>query len=250
MPVSIHREASGFSKAADAYERGRPGYPSSVVDWIVETGGLREGRVVVDLAAGTGKLTRELSASGAEVIAVEPIAEMRAALGSSVPGVRQIAGTAEATTLLSGSADVVTVAQAFHWFASEAALVEIARVLKPGGVLVIVWNRRDLSQPIQIAISRIIEPYRSDTPSHVSGRWRQVMDATERFVAAGEVHVASEQVVDRQAFVDRVGSISFIANLPDAKRSEVLGRIAELVAGKPTQTLRYSTEAYAFRSVS
>jgi len=248
--MSLHRDAAGFSKAADAYDRGRPGYPGSIVDWIVDTGALSEGRVVVDLAAGTGKLTRELAVSGAEVVAVEPIAEMRAALATSVPGVRRIAGTAEATSLPSGSADVVTVAQAFHWFASDAALAEIARVLKPGGVLVIVWNRRDLSQPLQIAISRIIDPYRSDTPSHVSGRWREVMDATDRFVTGGETHVDSEQVVDRPTLVDRVGSISFIANLPDPERVEVLAEIADLVAEGQVETLRYFTDAYAYRSVS
>ena len=248
--MSLHRDASGFSKAADAYERGRPGYPSRIVDWIVDTGALREGRVVVDLAAGTGKLTRELTASGAEVVAVEPIAEMRAALAASVPAVRSIAGTAEATNLPSDFADVVTVAQAFHWFASEDALTEIARVLKPGGLLFIVWNRRDLSQPLQSEISRIIEPYRSDTPSHVSGRWRGVMDSTDRFEAVGEEHFDSEQFVDGTALVDRVASISFIANLPDPQRLGVLGRIAQLVADDPAQTLRYLTDAYAYRSVS
>jgi SAM-dependent methyltransferase len=246
--VSLHRDVAGFSKAVDAYERGRPGYPRELADWISEIGALGAGRVVVDLAAGTGKLTRELVGSRAEVIAVEPLAEMRAALIASLPGVRTVEGTAEATTLPAGSADVVTVAQAFHWFATESALAEIARVLRPEGVLVLVWNRRDLTQPIQARVSRIIEPYRTDTPSHASGQWQQVMGSTSHFTRLSEVHVDSEQVVDRSALVDRVGSISFVANLPDAQRSALLAEIAALIGEEPATTaLRYVTDAYAYR---
>ena len=244
----MHRQVTGFAKATDAYERGRPGYPPEIVDWIVEVGGLAPGRVVVDLAAGTGKLTRQLVASGAEVIAVEPLDEMRSALADMVPGVRCVAGTAEATTLPSESADVVTVAQAFHWFARESALAEIGRVLRSDGLLVLVWNRRDLSQPIQAEISRIIEPYRSGTPSHASGRWKVVMDETARFEMVGELHVSSEQIVDRLGLIDRVGSISFVANLPDEVRSSALARIGELMTDEPaTVSLRYTTDAYAYR---
>lgn len=245
--MSLHREVAGFSKSAEAYERGRPGYPQAVVDWIVEIGELGAGRVVVDLAAGTGKLTRELTGRGAEVFAVEPLAEMRAELVASAPGAQRVAGTAAATTLPSESADVVTIAAAFHWFAGEAALAEIARVLRPDGVLVLVWNRRDLGQPLQAEVSRIIDPYRSDTPSYVSGQWRSAMDATARFSPVAELHVDCEQVVDRAGLVDRVGSISFIANLADQERSAALAEIAELVGDEPaTESLRYVTDAYAY----
>ena len=142
----------------------------------------------------------------------------------------------------------MTVAQAFHWFAGEPALAEIARVLRPEGVLVLIWNRRDLAQPLQREVSRIIEPYRSDTPSHVSGRWRSVMDSTARFSMLAELHVEFEQVVDRVGLVDRVGSISFIAALADEQRVAVLAEIGELVADEPaTQVLHYVTDAYAYR---
>ena len=247
--MSLHREVEGFSKAADAYERGRPGYPGELVDWITEVGALGTGSVVVDLAAGTGKLTCDLVRTGAEVIAVEPVAEIRAALVSLLPGVTAVEGTAQATTLRTGSADVVTIAQAFHWFATESALAEIARVLRPAGVLVLVWNRRDLDQPVQAEVSRIIEPYRSDTPSYVSGLWQQLMSSTSLFASLGEVHIDSEQVVDRSTLVDRVGSISFVANLPDSRRLPLLAEIAGLVEEEPASTvLRYVTDAYAFRS--
>jgi SAM-dependent methyltransferase len=205
--------------------------------------------VVVDLAAGTGKLTRELVRTGAEVIAVEPVAEMRAALAGLLPGVTAVEGTAQATTLRAASADVVTVAQAFHWFATESALAEIARVLRPAGILVLVWNRRDLDQPVQAEVTRIIEPFRSDTPSHLSGVWQQVMSSTSLFASVAEVHIDSEQVVDRSALVDRVGSISFVANLPDSQRLSLLAEIAELVGDEPASTsLRYVTDAYGYRS--
>jgi SAM-dependent methyltransferase len=123
----------GFARAAAAYERGRPGYPSAAVDFLAARLRLGPGRRVVDLAAGTGTLARSLPATGAEVIAVEPVAEMRAALPARA---RAVDGTAEA------SADAVAVAQAFHWFDGDAALAEIHRVLRPGGALALVWNRR------------------------------------------------------------------------------------------------------------
>jgi ubiquinone/menaquinone biosynthesis C-methylase UbiE len=246
--VPLHREVVGFAKAADAYERGRPGYPRAVVDWIAEIGVLGPGRVVVDLAAGTGKLTRELVGTGAEMLAVEPLAEMLATLAVAVDGAKSVVGRAEATTLPADSADVVTVAQAFHWFAGEPALAEISRVLRPDGVLALVWNRRDLAQPLQREVSRIIEPYRSDTPSHISGHWRSVMDSTARFSMVAELHAEFEQVVDRVALVDRVGSISFISALADEQRVAVLAEISELVADEPaTQSLHYVTDAYAYR---
>ena len=98
---------------------------------------------MVDLAAGSGKLTRPLAALGCEVIAIEPVAEMRAAIG---PTARALDGTAEAMPLPDDSADVVTVGQAFHWFDGPVALAEIERVLRPGGALALVWNRRPSSR--------------------------------------------------------------------------------------------------------
>src|SRR5581483_4114059 len=122
----LHPAARGFGSAADAYERGRPDYPAAAIDFLVDRLELGPGRVVLDLAAGTGKLTRLLVPTGADVIAVEPIEEMRA----KIEGARTLEGTAEAIPLPDSSFAAVTVAQAFHWCRAEEAVRDIRRVLR------------------------------------------------------------------------------------------------------------------------
>jgi ubiquinone/menaquinone biosynthesis C-methylase UbiE len=139
----IAEAAVGFERGADDYERARPSYPDAAVHLIVDEAGLGPGSTVCDLAAGTGKLTRLLVPSGAEIIAVEPVAAMRDQLVRAVPGVEVLDGTAETIPLGDGSIDALTVAQAFHWFDTDRALPEIHRVLRPGGTLVLIWNVRD-----------------------------------------------------------------------------------------------------------
>jgi SAM-dependent methyltransferase len=135
--------AASFAGVADAYERARPGYPDDAVRWLAGDASVD----VVDLGAGTGKLTRSLVAHGHRVTAVEPLREMLARLRRAVPAARPVVGSAEAIPLPDGSADVVTSAQAFHWFDPERALPEIARVLRPEGRLALVWNARDDREP-------------------------------------------------------------------------------------------------------
>jgi ubiquinone/menaquinone biosynthesis C-methylase UbiE len=118
----LHPATTGFSAAADAYERGRPGYPEEAMAWVAERLGLGPGRDVLDLAAGTGKLTRALVPFGARVIAVEPIDEMREHLFAALPDIEAFDGTAESIPLPEGSVDAVTCGQAFHWFRVEQAL--------------------------------------------------------------------------------------------------------------------------------
>ncbi len=144
MPVHEVAER-GFGRAAGEYERGRPGYPPGAVDFLVRELGLAPGRTVLDVGAGTGKLTRLLQPSGARVLALEPVAGMREQLVAAVPGVELVGGTAEAIELSDAAVDAVTSATAFHWFDTEPALREFHRVLAPGGRLALLWNARDES---------------------------------------------------------------------------------------------------------
>jgi SAM-dependent methyltransferase len=135
--------AASFGQAADVYERSRPDYPAAAVDWLLPEGAGK----VLDLGAGTGKLTRSLLERGLDVIAVEPAEEMRATLAAALPEARALAGTAEAIPLPDSSVDAITVAQAWHWVDPAVALPEAARVLRPGGTLGLIWNRRDERVP-------------------------------------------------------------------------------------------------------
>jgi len=232
--AGVHDAAArGFSRSADAYDRARPDYPPAAVAWLAERLGLRAGRTVVDLAAGTGKLTRLLAATGAEVLAIEPVAEMRARIDDAAA--RSLDGTAEAIPLPDASADAVTVAQAFHWFDGPAALAEIHRALRPGSALALVWNRRPLEDPVHAAIERVIAPYRGDAPAHRSGAWRAAFDATTRFGPLEERTFAHSRPHDADALADRVGSTSFVAALDDGPQAEVIAAVRALAAEGPVE---------------
>jgi SAM-dependent methyltransferase len=230
--------------AADAYERGRPDYPQDAIDWLAERLGLGPGVTVVDLAAGTGKLTRQLVPTGATLIAVEPLAEMRAKLEEALPGVETFAGTAESMPLSEGSADAVTVAQAFHWFDVEPALAEIHRVLRPGGSLALIWNSRSVDDPLHAAIDELLAPYRQETPTERERRWRGAFDSSELFGPLEERTFSHVQRVDRQGLSDRFGSVSFIAALPDDERAALLEKLVGLAGENDVVDLPYNTDAF------
>jgi SAM-dependent methyltransferase len=227
--------ASGFARSAEAYERGRPGYPAAAVDRLVAA---LPGPRVIDLAAGTGKLTRALCERGCDVVAVEPVAEMRAAIG---PPARAIDGRAEAIGLPDASADGVTVAQAFHWFDVPRALAEIHRVLRPGGVLALIWNRRPLEDDIHARIESLLAPHRGTVPAHRDERWREELADDPHFGPLQEESFANEQVLDADGLADRVGSISFVAALGESARAALLDEVRAL-AGDGTVVLRYVVE--------
>jgi SAM-dependent methyltransferase len=232
--------ATGFARSVEAYERARPEYAPEAIAWLADELDLRPGRTVVDLAAGSGKLTRPLAALGCEVIAIEPVAEMRAAIG---PTARALDGTAEAMPLPDDSADAVTVGQAFHWFDGPKALAEIERVLRPGGALALVWNRRPSeSSQLWAAITEIIAPYRGDAPSHASGAWREAFAGRE----LTERHFEFSQRLDADGLVDRVGSISFVASLDDAEREPLLARVRALAPDGPVD-VPYECEIHLWR---
>jgi SAM-dependent methyltransferase len=230
--------AAGFGSSADAYERGRPGYPSPAVEWLGRRLRLRAGVTVVDLAAGTGKLSRPLAATGARVIAIEPLEAMRRAVG---PGIEALEGTAEALPLPEESADVVTVGQAFHWFDGEAALAEISRVLRPRGSLALLWNVRRMEDPIHAQIEELIKPHCEHVPRHGRGTWREAFARTELFGPLEEVHFEHEQLLDAEELAARIGSTSAIAALATDQRAQVLEGVRAL-AGTDRVKLRYRCE--------
>jgi SAM-dependent methyltransferase len=231
----VHETAArGFGESAEAYELGRPDYPRAALEPLALSPGLE----VLDLAAGTGKLTRRLAESGAAVTAVEPVAEMRAALPDSV---RTLDGTAEAIPVADASVDLVTVAQAFHWFDGDAALAEIHRVLRPGGRLALLWNRRVEDAPVNVAIDELVDAYREDTPTHRGEAWRAAFERTTLFGPLEEHAFANEQVLDEDGLAARIGSTSFIACLPEVERERVLARARELARDGPVR-VPYRTE--------
>jgi SAM-dependent methyltransferase len=240
----LHPATRGF-RAADVYERGRPGYPAAAVQRIVELLGLRPGRTVLDLAAGTGKLTRLLVPSGANVVAVEPLPEMRVELERRVPRVATLAGTAERIPLIDAYVDGVTVASAFHWFDAERALAEIHRVLKPGGGLALIWNARDERDVLQREISKLVDPLRGDVPGRREHKWLELLADSGLFERCGRSLFEHEQIVDEQGVVERVLSISFVATAPADVRRDVEARLRELVRERDEPVrLSYMTELY------
>lgn len=251
----IHKAAStGYAGVADVYTRGRPGYPDEASTWLREVVGLSAGKTVIEIGAGTGKFLPLLLRSGADVIALEPVEGMRSALESQFD-VRTLAGAANNINLPDESVDAVVCAQAFHWFATTEAVAEMRRVLKPGGILGLIWNGRDTSIPWVAAMNRIVDRYEGDAPRYQSGRWRDVFPA-KGFVFAEERHArilhtgSPEHVI-----IDRALSTSFIAALPLRQRADVERELRDLIAvtpelnGKSEVALPYGTLMVAYRRI-
>ena len=245
----------GFSKEAGAYERGRPDYPAELLPWLQHELGLKAGRHAVDLGAGTGKFTRWLLRSGAQVTAIEPVDAMRARLAAALPAVTAITGTAEALPLADGNADAIVCAQAFHWFANAAALAEMHRVLVPGGALGLVWNVRDESVAWVAALTEIMKPHEGDAPRFYTGDWRKAFAGNASFSALRETRFAYQHIGTPEAvIVDRCMSVSFIAALPAGDKAAVERQLRTLIATHPalrgldTVALPYQTLAYSCRS--
>jgi len=244
--VTVHPTALAFANVAAAYERGRPSYPRELLEWLVARGDMARDRTVVDLGAGTGKLTRLLAGHGARVLAIEPLAEMRAELESVVPQAEVLAGSAEHLPLPDACADLLTCGQAFHWFATSEALTEIARVVKARGSLVLVWNVRDERDPLQQRLGELLAESSEGTPSFAGGQWRDAIAACGRFDADGELAVETTQLLDRTGLLDRVESTSYVAALAGPERAELLAQVASLVPGDGHVELAYLTRAFAY----
>jgi ubiquinone/menaquinone biosynthesis C-methylase UbiE len=236
--VSDEQFATAFDDAAQEYERGRPGYPREAIDALIRELHLDRRSVVVDLAAGTGKLTRDLTQRFNEVIAIEPLAAMREQLARAAPAARALEGAAERMPLADASADAVVVAQAFHWFDGRRALDEIARVLKPGGGLALLWNTTPWERregPWFSQLDDLLEDSRADLSvmrRHRSGKWRGAFDGERRFEPLRAATFDNPQRVALDEFLANLASRSYIARLDAAARQELLAEVSDIL-GQP-----------------
>lgn len=215
--------ARSFGAAADLYERARPEYPDAAVDWLLPGGA----RTVLDLGAGTGKLTRALAARGLEVVAVEPIDEMRANLAAALPEVRALKGTAEEIPLPDASVDAITVAQAWHWVDPERATAEVARVLRPGGTLALIWNRRDERVDWVRRLSHVMGSGDAELIEMEGIEIGPPFGPTETFVTDWERPMDVDQLIEMAA------SRSYVITATPRRRREILDGIRALVEWEP-----------------
>lgn len=251
----IHHAAQrGYDAEAARYASGRPEYPAELLGWLRGELQLSAGRRAVDLGAGSGKFTALLAQTGAVLGAVEPVDAMREQLVRKLPVVRALKGTAESMPLTDGEVDAVVCAQAFHWFANDAALREIHRVLAPGGRLGLVWNVRDESEDWMARVTEIITPYEGDAPRFYKGDWRRPFEGAGcqglfsplRRVVLSHSHVGPPSVV----ILDRFLSVSFIAALDAKEKLIVKEQLQNLIEahpdlrGRETVVAPYRTEAY------
>ena len=228
------RERAGsFGAAADVYDRSRPTYPVEAVRWALPEGAQR----VLDLGAGTGKLTTVLLDLGLDVVAVEPSEPMR----ERIPPRAEVAeGSAESLPLEDGSVDAVLVGQAFHWFDADKALAEMARVLRPGGTVGLLWNVMDDSVEWVAQVAGLFGA--EDVVSHMDGR--PPFTGHERFEEPTHDEFEHAQSLDTDLLVDLVASRSTLITLPEDERLEVLAKVREVAPDDEPFDLPYVTDAW------
>ena len=248
------REAppDAFGRTAREYELGRPGWPEELLDRVVAELGLAADAAVLDLGAGTGKLTRSLVPRFTRVVAVEPDGAMLEVLEEVVPGAVALAGRGDAIPLEDGSVDAVFTAEAFHWFAGLESVAEIVRVLRPRGALVILWNvpvefphmGDEAEAVIEAAFTRGGEPGLGKV---LSGAWRRPVEQGP-FEELREVEVERWIVNSRDEWIANVLSVSSIASQPDEDRAAFAERLRELISEQEIRR-RFRTIAHWTRRV-
>ncbi len=230
--VRTHLGRAGFESGSDIYERARPTYPPEAVDLLAETAGLVPDSRVLDLAAGTGKMTRRLSERGLRCVAAEPSPSMREVFTRVVPGVPLVGATAEHVPLGDASVDAVVVAQAFHWFDPPTALAEISRVLRPGGWLALIWNERDESDPVVRELVRISK-WDTMAPYPVGKDFGPDIDRSGRFGTVERTRIPFTQWLDLPTFVGQVASRSYVQVLAEPQQRALLDEVEAFGAGLP-----------------
>ncbi len=245
--LAKQQRAAAFDAAdvAAAYAA-RPDYPVHALSWLVGD----PPRRVLDLGAGTGKLTAQLVAAGYDVVAVDPAAQMLAQLRLLLPEVPSHVGTAETIPLPDASVDAVVVAQAFHWFEPDTALPEMARVLRLRGTLGLMWNIRDDRDPWVAELNTLIsERAQLDRESTASAN---ALDGFPGFADFEHRTYEHAQPIDRPLLIDLIRSRSYAAVMPAEQRSRLLNEIGSLfdrhaVTGR--LVLPYITHSYRARKV-
>lgn len=221
MPDAQAEPSLSFGSQAAAYERGRPSYPPEAIDWLLSAGA----HDVLDLGAGTGKLTTRLVERGLNVVAVDPLAEMLEVLSNSLPDTPALLGSAEEIPLPDNSVDAVLVAQAWHWVDPERAIPEVARVLRPGGRLGLVWNTRDERLGWVADLGKIIGS--EDDP------FNHAVSLPAPFTGQERHQVEWTSYLTPQALLDMVASRSYCITAPEAARKKTLQQVRELLATHP-----------------
>jgi len=242
------RLAATFGSVADLYERARPGYAPAAIDWLLPP----TARRVLDLAAGTGKLTAALVDRGLDVVAVEPAPEMLAQLVARLSTVDARAGTAEHTGLPDNDVDAVLIAAALHWFERPAADHEIARVLRPGGVVGVFTNRRDTSRPWMHDLNQLLTARLVGWPRSPRSIEAATFDPA-LFTAPERTEFPNPRLVDADGLADMVATRSYVIALPASERSALLDEVRRLahthpdLAGQENFELPYVTVAVRSR---
>lgn len=249
MTDSVHAvRAASFSAGAAGYAAVRPSYPKAAVDWVLS--GVPAGARVLDLAAGTGKLTSALVERGFEVVAVEPSSPMLAELRAALPTVETHIGTAEAIPLPDNSVAAVVCGQAWHWFSESMAALEIARVLEPDGVIGVLWNTKDDSVDWVAQYDAILHDGDTLPTARGNPQFGALFGTVEHKDFLWVDHIPSS------ALRPLAASRSYLLTLPAAQREALLKQVDFLVESHPDLTgrhtieLPYVTNAYRARLIA
>lgn len=233
--MELHPLASQFASVADLYERGRPEYAPAVIGATAAELGIAPGDPVLDLAAGTGKLTTALVQYGLDVVAVEPQEPLRRVLVKKVGAARVHAGVAEQIPLAAGSVAAVMVADAFHWFDRPRALAEIRRVLVGGGGLAVLNTVPDWSGASWAhELGTLVAGARPEHPNFDGRPWQDFVREADGFAEPRQMRVTTYGPADTEGVLAHMASISWIAGLPEPQRGEILARMRTIVEAGET----------------
>lgn len=241
---NVHQKAAvGFHATSLSYERGRPLYPSAAIDFLAHTFQLTPDSAIMDLGAGTGKFTRLLTERGLNVTAVEPIEGMRAVFADVLPNVPMLDGTAESIPLPDSSVDVIFSAQAFHWFDGLKTLPELARVLKPGGGLGLIWNHKVSPTAWIQALIDLIAPYGTTVPHSDTLEWQVAFNTLPLFTPIEKASFSYTVTYTLETLKHYFRSLSFIGALSDTEQTTLLTQMETILQNYPEV---YIQDAYPY----